>query len=79
MTYYITLAIVGKPPEDIVDREEEVGRIVDSVISSSSNVNYALVGHRRIGKSTMMHDAKRRMEGRCNIIVGYVDLGGFLH
>ena len=73
------MAVVGKPPEDIVDREEEVGRIVDSMTSPTANVNYALVGHRRIGKSTIMHEAKRRMESRGDIIVGYVDFGEFRH
>lgn len=73
------MAVVGKPPEDIVDREEEVGRIVDSMASPTANVNYALVGHRRIGKSTIMHEAKRRMESRGDMIVGYVDFGEFRH
>ncbi len=79
MTYNHALAVVGRPPEDIVDREEEVGRIVDSMTAPLANVNYALVGHRRIGKSTIMHEAKRRMESRGDIIVGCVDLGEFRH
>ena len=73
------MAIIGKPPEDIVDRKEEIKRIMDSMTGSMSNVNYALVGHRRIGKSTIMHEVKRRMESRGDIIVGYVDFGEFRH
>lgn len=68
--------MIGKPPEDVVDREEDISKIVSSMTDPKSNVNYALVGHRRIGKSTIMLEAKRRLE-RNNIIVGYIDLGGF--
>jgi AAA+ ATPase superfamily predicted ATPase len=73
------LAVIGKPPEDVIDREEEVSRIVDSMTDQDSNANYALVGHRRIGKSTIMLEVKRRLERHDDIIVGYIDLGEFRH
>lgn len=60
-----------------MDREEDVGRIVGSMTDPKSNVNYALVGHRRIGKSTILLEAKRRLERQGGVVVGYVDLGEF--
>jgi len=65
--------IVGKPQKEIVDREEEVGKLVDGLSDPSKNVNYALIGHRRIGKTTILLKVKDELEKR-GIIVVYVDL-----
>lgn len=67
--------IVGKPPEKIVDRKDEVGKIVDTMMNPRSNVNYALIGHRRIGKSTILGEVRRKLEDK--LIVAYIDFGEF--
>lgn len=67
--------IIGKPPEKIIDRKEEVDKLVGTMMDKRSNVNYALIGHRRIGKSTILGKVRRMLEGK--IIVAYIDFGEF--
>lgn len=67
--------IVGKPPEDIVDRKEEVEKIVNTMLDTKANVNYALIGHRRIGKSTILGEVRRRLDKK--LITAYMDLGEY--
>jgi AAA+ ATPase superfamily predicted ATPase len=67
--------IVGKPPEEIVDRKEEVEIIVKKMLDPKANVNYALIGHRRIGKSTILGEVKRRLDKK--LITVYLDIGEF--
>jgi len=64
---------VGKPPKEIVDREEEITKLVRSLSDPSKDVNYALIGPRRIGKTTILLKVKEELE-RKRIIVVYVDL-----
>ncbi len=73
------MSIIGKPPEDLVDREDEVSRIVDAMADPKANANYALVGHRRIGKSTILAKVKKILNEDNQVIVGYIDLGEFRH
>lgn len=68
--------IVGKPSDDMVDRKDEVTKIVSSMTNPKTNSNYALLGHRRIGKSTILLEARRMLEKQ-KIIVGYIDLGEY--
>lgn len=68
--------IIGKPPDEIVDRKEEVAKIVDTLTNPKANVNYALIGHRRIGKSSILLQVKKRLEKQ-QVIVAYIDLGEF--
>ncbi len=67
--------IVGKPPEDVVDRKEEVGKIVNTMLDTKANVNYALIGHRRIGKSTILGEVRRQLDEK--LITVYIDLGEY--
>lgn len=64
---------VGKPPKEIVDREKEVTKLVRSLSDPSKDVNYALIGPRRIGKTTILLKVKEELE-RKQVIVVYVDL-----
>ena len=77
--HIIIMSIIGKPPEDLVDREDEVSRIVDAMADPKANANYALVGHRRIGKSTILAKVKKILNEDNQVIVGYIDLGEFRH
>ena len=67
--------IVGKPPEDIVDRVDEVGKIVSTMLDRKANVNYALIGHRRIGKSTILGEVRRKLDDK--LVIAYVDFEEF--
>ncbi|MBI5146290.1 MAG: ATP-binding protein [Thaumarchaeota archaeon] len=67
--------IVGKPPEDVVDRKEEVEKIVNTMLDTKANVNYALIGHRRIGKSTILGEVRRHLDKK--LVTVYLDLGEY--
>ena len=64
---------VGKPQKEIVDREEEIAKLESSLLDPAKDVNYALIGPRRIGKTTILLKVKEVLERR-GIIVVYVDL-----
>lgn len=64
---------VGKPQKEIVDREEEIAKLVGSLSDPAKDVNYALIGPRRIGKTTILLKVKEELE-RKEITVVYVDL-----
>lgn len=64
---------VGRPPKEIVDREEEITKLVRNLSDPSKDVNYALIGPRRIGKTTILLEVKEELE-RKQILVVYVDL-----
>jgi len=64
---------IGKPQKEIVDREEEIAKLVDSLSDHAKDVNYALIGPRRIGKTTILLKVKEELE-RKRIIVVYLDL-----
>ena len=64
---------VGKPQKAVVDRKEEIDKLVDSLSDPSKHANYALIGPRRIGKTTILLKVKKRLE-RKGALVAYVDL-----
>ena len=64
---------VGKPPKEIVDRENEITKLVRSLSDPSKDINYALIGPRRIGKTTILLKVKEELE-RKQIMVVYIDL-----
>lgn len=64
---------VGKPRKEITDREEEVTRLVGSLSNPLKDVNYALIGPRRIGKTTILLKVREELQ-RKEIITVYVDL-----
>jgi hypothetical protein len=65
--------VIGKPQKEVIDREEEIGKLVHSLSDPSKHANYALIGPRRIGKTTILLKVKERLE-RKGAIVAYVDL-----
>src|SRR5487761_1665870 len=66
---------VGKPspPEEIVDRTEEVDGIVERCSNEKVNYAIALLGYRRIGKTTILLKAKEQLESRGALVV-YFDV-----
>jgi len=67
---------VGKPQKEIVDREEEVAKLVSSLSNPSKHVNYALIGPRRIGKTTILLKVRRDLQ-RKGVTTVYIDLSVF--
>ena len=63
--------IIGKPPGIIVDREEEINKLVEAMTDTHRNVNYALIGHRRIGKTTIVKEVERQLSGKT--LTTYID------
>jgi len=64
---------VGKPQKEIVDRDEEITKLVRGLSEPSKHINYALIGPRRIGKTTILLKVKEALESRGMIVV-HVDL-----
>jgi len=62
---------IGKPPKVLVDREEEISKLVSSMLDARKNVNYALIGHRRIGKTTILREVEKRLDDK--VLTIYVD------
>ena len=67
---------VGKPQKEIVDREEEVAKLVSNLSNPSKHVNYALIGPRRIGKTTILQKVRKDLQ-RKGVMTVYVDLSVF--
>lgn len=44
-----------------VDRDHEVGSLVSSLSNQKKNINYALIGPRQIGKTTILREVRRRL------------------
>lgn len=66
---------IGKPspPEEILDRKKEVNEIVERCSNEKINYAIALLGYRRIGKTTILLKAKEELESR-GILVIYFDV-----
>jgi len=65
--------IVGKPSVEPVDRRHEIARLVEGLSSPRRNVNFAVLGHRRIGKTTILWKARQELVER-GFNVAYLDL-----
>lgn len=66
---------IGKPspPEDILDRRQEVNEIVERCSNEKINYAIALLGYRRIGKTTVLLKVKDDLESR-GVLVIYFDV-----
>ncbi|HKW04528.1 MAG TPA: ATP-binding protein [Nitrososphaerales archaeon] len=57
-----------------IDRKEQIERLVSSLPNTKKNVNYALIGPRQIGKTTILHEVARRLSDE-GIIAVHLDFG----
>lgn len=66
---------IGRPasPNELIDRKPEVESILKK-LQSRTNYNLALVGHRRIGKSSILHKVAHVLSGDRKTVVVYFDL-----
>lgn len=67
---------VGEPasPEDLVDRKSEVKYLIDKMSARGINYNVAVLGHRRIGKTSILFKVKNILAKNKNIAVAYFDV-----
>jgi len=67
---------IGSPvaPGAMVDREAETSGIVTKMLSKKTNYNIALVGHRRIGKTSILYKAREELARHDNVAVAYFDV-----
>jgi len=61
--------VLAKTPDRIVDRKQEIGTLVSDLADSSKNVNYGLIGFRRIGKTTILQEVAKQLTGKGLIVV----------
>lgn len=67
---------VGKPapPEDMVDRKEEIKYITSKMTAGGISYNLAILGYRRIGKTSILLKAKETLSRHEDIAVVYFDV-----
>ena len=66
---------IGPPAEPAaVGREAETSDLVSKLLSRRISYNIAVVGHRRIGKTTILRKAVHELAGRNNVAVAYFDV-----
>ena len=65
--------IIGKPSAEPVNREREISELVSGLSSPRKNVNFALIGHRRIGKTTILWKVRHELN-LLGLNVVYLDL-----
>ncbi|MBM2852920.1 MAG: hypothetical protein HW420_1467 [Candidatus Nitrosotenuis sp.] len=72
----MTKFYVGKPapPEDLMDRKEEVKYIVTKMKSKGISYNLAILGYRRIGKTSILFKVKEILLNNEEIAVVYFDV-----
>lgn len=59
------------PPEKLVDREDIIGKLVENLSNPDINTSYAVLGYRRIGKSSILLKVKEQLEKKGLIVVYY--------
>jgi hypothetical protein len=65
--------MIGKPSAEPVDRKQEISDMVSGLSSDRKNVNFALLGQRRIGKTTILWKVREELSER-GLNVVYLDL-----
>jgi len=60
--------------DDFIDREEILTEMLSTLEDKSTRMGFALVGPRRIGKTSILKEVVRRLEGRKNIVPVYFSL-----
>ncbi|MGP8057836.1 MAG: AAA family ATPase [Nitrososphaerales archaeon] len=61
--------VLAKTPDRIVDRKQEIGTLVSDLADSSKNLNYGLIGFRRIGKTTILQEVAKELTRKGLIVV----------
>ncbi len=61
-------------PATVVNRNAETSALVSKMLAKKINYNIALVGHRGIGKTTILRRAMHELAARDNVAVAYFDV-----
>lgn len=67
---------IGSPasPKDLIDRKEEMKELLDKMRSESINYNVAVLGYRRVGKTSILMKLQDELAKNANIIPIYFDV-----
>jgi AAA+ ATPase superfamily predicted ATPase len=61
--------VLAKTPDRLVNRKQEIGTLVSHLAEGSKNINYALIGFRRIGKTTILLEVAKELSRKGLIVV----------
>lgn len=70
----ISIGPPADPATAVVGREAETSDLVSNLLSRRINYNIAVVGPRRIGKTTILRKAMHELAGRNNVAAAYFDV-----
>lgn len=75
-TYYVTRFYVGKPtrPKDLIDRKNECSYVLERLKSKKISYNVALLGYRRIGKTSIIIKIQNQLDKDPNFVTVYFDV-----
>ncbi len=67
---------IGSPalPKDIIDRKKEIASLLEKMKSTKINYNVAVIGHRRIGKTTILAKLYQILSDERKIVPVYFDV-----
>lgn len=61
--------VLAKTPSRIIDRDKEIETLVLDLSNIQKNMNYALIGFRRIGKTTILQEVAKELAKKGLIVV----------
>ncbi len=75
-TYCVTRFYVGKPaqPRDLIDRKSECDYLLERLRSKKISYNIALLGYRRIGKTSIILKTQSQLDKDPNFVTVYFDV-----
>ena len=75
-TYCVTRFYVGKPtpPKDLIDRKNECDYLLERLKSKKISYNIALLGYRRIGKTSIILKTQSQLDKDPNFVTVYFDV-----
>lgn len=67
---------IGKPaqPKDLIDRKNECDYLLERLRSKKINYNIALLGYRRIGKTSILQKVQSHLDKDANFVIVYFDV-----
>ncbi|MDG6939299.1 MAG: AAA family ATPase [Nitrososphaerota archaeon] len=71
---YMTMLMTALKLPEVIDRQEEVRELLESLSSRKKSVNYALIGPRQIGKTTILRELRKRLEEK-GVVAVHLDFG----
>lgn len=60
--------------ENFVNREEIIEEITSTLTDKNVNMGFALVGPRRIGKTSILREVENRLKNRDDVVIIYFSL-----